>query len=166
MAQITFKGSPILTTGDLPEVDSKLHEFTLVAGDLSEVTQKAFGGKKKVLNIFPSMETGICQLSVKRFYKELAGRSDVAVLNISKDLPFSQQRFCQSEGLDGAISLSCFRSSFALDFGLEMADGPFKGLCSRCVIVADEQNKIIYVELVPEIASEPNYEKVLEVLGN
>jgi thioredoxin-dependent peroxiredoxin len=164
MAEIKFKGKSINTTGALPKMGFKLPDFALVRQDLSEATLAAFGNKKKVLNIFPSLDTGVCALSVKQFYKQIPNSSKVIVINISKDLPFAQKRFCDAEGLVDVESLSAFRSSFAKDFGLEIAEGPLKGLCSRAVIVLDENNQVIYTEQVPEITQEPDYAAVLKVL--
>lgn len=164
MTEIKLKGKPINTNGSLPKKGSKASDFVLVKQDLSEASLNSYGKKKKVLNIFPSLDTGTCALSVKQFYKQLPNTKELVVLNISKDLPFAQQRFCSAEGLNNVESLSAFRGSFAKDYGLEIVDGPLKGLCSRAVIVLDENNQVIYTEQVAEIAQEPNYGAVLSVL--
>jgi thioredoxin-dependent peroxiredoxin len=164
MAQITLKGNPFHTSGDIPSVGSTAPDFTLVAGDLSDASLATYAGKKKVLNIFPSVDTGICALSVKRFNADAAGREDTVVLNISADLPFAQGRFCGAEGVEDAVSLSSFRSSFAQDYGLEIVDGPLAGLASRVVLVLDANNTVLHAEQVPEIAQEPDYAAVLAAL--
>lgn len=165
MAKIKFKGSEVNTSGQLPSIDDKAPNFTLVRQNLSEVTLGTFGKRKKVLNIVPSLDTQVCALSAKKFYKELAFKDDVILITISMDLPFAQARFCKAEGLDSAETLSAFRSDFSRDYGVEMVDGPLKGLCSRAVVVVDENDKVIYTEQVPEITQEPDYEKVLKILG-
>jgi len=165
MAKITLKGNPFETSGNLPAVGSTSPDFKLVRTDLSEVTLESFTGKKKVLNIFPSIDTGTCATSVRQFNKEAASLTGVAVLNISADLPFAQQRFCGAEGIANAEALSTFRSKFATDFGLQMTNGPLAGLCSRAVIVLDEKNKILYTEQVSDIVNEPNYAAALKALN-
>lgn len=164
MTEIKFKGKPINTSGAIPKKGAKAPDFTLVRQDLSEATLATYGNIKKLLNIFPSLDTDTCSLSVKHFYKQIPNSKELIVLNISKDLPFAQKRFCAAEGLANVESLSAFRSTFAKDFGLEIAEGPLKGLCSRVVIVLDENNQVIYTEQVPEIAQEPDYAAVLKVL--
>lgn len=164
MAQITLKGNPFHTNGAIPRVGSTAPDFTLVASDLSDATLATYAGKKKVLNIFPSVDTGICALSVRRFNADAGGRDDTVVLNISADLPFAQGRFCGAEGIDNAISLSSFRSSFAQDYGLEIVDGPLAGLASRVVLVLDADNTVLHAEQVPEIAQEPDYAAALAAL--
>lgn len=164
MAQITLKGKPFNTSGDIPAVGSTASDFALVAGDLSEASLATYAGKKKVLNIFPSVDTGICALSVKHFNADAAGRDDTVVLNISADLPFAQGRFCGAEGIEDAVSLSSFRSSFAQDYGLEIVDGPLAGLASRVVLVLDADNTVLHAEQVPEIAQEPDYTAALAAL--
>ncbi len=164
MVKITLKGNSINTSGTLPSVGSVAKDFALVKGDLSEASLNTFPGKKKLLNIFPSLDTGTCSTSVKKFADAAQNLKDVVVINISKDLPFAQGRFCSSEGVKGVETLSAFRSSFAKDYGLEIIDGPLKGLCSRAVVVLDENNRVIYSEQVSEIAQEPDYAKALEAL--
>jgi thiol peroxidase len=164
MATITLKGQSIHTMGDLPAVNSVAKDFVLVKGDLSELTLKSLLGKKKLLNIFPSLDTGVCATSVRSFAKQAKDHPGLAIVNISKDLPFAQGRFCTAEGIQGVETGSVFRSTFAQDYGLEISDGPLKGLCSRAVIVLDENNRVLYVEQVPEIVQEPNYQRAFEAL--
>lgn len=160
--KITFKGHSIETSGTLPQVGTNAPDFCLVRQDLSEATLKTFEGKKKILSIFPSVDTSVCSLAVKTFHEKA---KDCLILHISKDLPFAQKRFCGAEGLDNVEMLSAFRSSFAIDYGLEIATGPLKGLCSRAIIVLDGQDKVIYIEQVPEVTQEPDYDRALEVFG-
>ena len=164
MASITLKGNAISTCGDLPAVGSAAPDFTLVKQDLSPATLGDFAGKKKVLNIFPSVDTPVCATSVRRFNEAAAKLENAVVLNISADLPFAQKRFCGAEGIEGAHTLSTFRSSFAKDYGLEIASGPLAGLCSRAIVVLDADGKVVYTEQVPEIAQEPDYDKALAAL--
>ncbi len=164
MATITLKKNPIHTAGNLPAKGAKAPDFKLVAQDLSEKSLKDFAGKKKLLNIFPSMDTAVCALSVQKFHEQLANRSDVVTLNVSLDLPFAAGRFCAAHKLNGAMTLSAFRSSFPDDYGVRMSDGPIAGLCARAVVCLDAQDKVVYVELVPEIAQEPNYAAALAAL--
>jgi thioredoxin-dependent peroxiredoxin len=166
MATITLKGNSINTCGKLPAVGSTLPAFSLVKTDLSEATPADFSGKKVVLNIFPSLDTSVCASSVRKFNQEAASRGDTVVLCISADLPFAHNRFCVAEGLERVVPLSVFRSSsFGKEYGLEIVDGPLKGLLSRAVIVADESGRVIYTELVPEIVQEPDYDKALGALA-
>lgn len=164
MAKITLKGNEINTAGNLPEVGSTLKDFVLVGQDLSEKKLSDFDGKRKVLNIFPSIDTGICAASARHFNVDVTNLENTVVINISKDLPFALSRFCAAEGLDKVESLSDFRGSFGDDYGLILVDSPMKGLLSRAVIVADENNQVIYTEQVPEIVQEPNYEAVINIL--
>ncbi len=165
MAKISLQGNPINTIGELPKVGTQAPDFKLVAKDLSEKTLSDYKGKKLVLNIFPSLDTGTCAASVRRFNAEAAKMDNTVVLCISKDLPFAQARFCGAEGLDNVETLSDFRyGSFGKDYQLDIADGPLAALMSRVVVVVDEQGKVIYTEQVPEIVNEPNYEKAIESL--
>lgn len=164
MSTITFKGSPIKTIGSLPSVGDHAPDFKLVKQDLSEAELNSYADKKKILNIVPSLDTGTCALSAKTFYQKLSGRDDVVVLNISMDLPFAQGRFCKTEGLNNAETLSAFRSDFPETYGVMIAEGPLKGLCSRAIVLIDENNKVLYTEQVSEITHEPNYVKVIENL--
>ena len=165
MARVTFKGNPINTNGSLPSVGSHAPEFTLVATDLSEKSLADYAGKKKVLTINPSYDTGVCQATARKFNESLGSRKDVVVLAISADLPFAQKRFCEGEGLSNVTPLSAFRSSFGKDYGLNLVDGPLKGLTARAVIVLDENDKVLAAQLVPEITSEPDYAAVSNALG-
>ena len=165
MANITLKGNPIHTKGDLPAKGSQAKDFTLVKNDLCRVSLNDFKGSKLILNIFPSLDTGTCAASVRRFNKEAADLPNTKVLCISRDLPFAQSRFCGTEGIDNAITLSDFEEGqFGKDYNLIMVDGPLKGLLSRVVIVLDETGKVIYTQQVPEIVDEPNYDEVLKVI--
>ena len=165
MATITLKGNPIHTSGDLPAVGSKAPAFTLVDDGLKEVSLSDFGGNGVVLNIFPSIDTGICAMSVRAFNEKVGDRKGTKVVNISMDLPFALKRFCGAEGIDHAVSLSAFRASFADDYALKITDGPMAGLCSRAVLVLDGDGVVRYAEQVPEIAQEPDYDAALAALG-
>lgn len=164
MADITFQGNPITTVGNLPEKGAKAPAFTLVGTDLSDVELKNFAGKQLVINIFPSIDTGVCQASVRAFNEKAGGRDNTAVLNVSKDLPFAQERFCAAEGIDNVVSASAFRSSFGEDYGVTMTAGPLEGLLSRAVVVVDADGSVVYTEQVPEIGQEPDYEAALGAL--
>ncbi len=165
MASITLGGNPISTNGELPKVGSKAPEFKLIKNDLSIATLADFSGSKLVLNIFPSIDTGTCALSVKAFNVEASKLNNTKVLCISRDLPFAQKRFCAAEGIENVINLSDFKSgSFGKDYGLEIVDSVLAGLHSRVVIIIDENGTITYSEQVPEIADEPNYKLALETL--
>lgn len=165
MTKITLKGNAINTIGNLPAVGSKAKDFNLTAADLSNKTLADYTGKKLVLNIFPSIDTGTCATSVRNFNKEAANLSNTIVLCISRDLPFAQKRFCGAEGIENVVMLSDFNTgAFGKDYGLELIDGALKGLHSRCVIVIDENGTITYTEQVAEIVDEPNYEKALASL--
>ena len=165
MATITLGGNPIHTTGELPKIGTKITDFKLIKTDLSVATLQDFAGKKLVLNIFPSIDTGTCAASVRHFNERASALENTTVLCISRDLPFAQKRFCGAEGLDNVINLSDFQSGdFGKTNGLEMTDGPLVGLHSRVVIVVDENGIVTHTEQVPEIANEPNYEAALAVL--
>jgi thioredoxin-dependent peroxiredoxin len=166
MAKITLKGEITSDSiGDLPKVGTAAKDFVLVANDLSEKTLADFKGKKKLLNIVPSLDTAVCATSARKFNESAASESTV-VLVISADLPFAQGRFCSTEGLENVIALSTFRSSFAKDYQLEISAGPLAGLCSRAIVILDENNNVVYTEQVPEITQEPNYEAALAALGS
>ena len=165
MASITLGGNPIHTSGELPKVGTKLADFKLVKNDLSIASLSDFEGKKLVLNIFPSIDTGTCATSVRKFNENASKLENTNVLCISRDLPFAQKRFCGAEGIENVVNLSDFKDgSFGKNNGLEIVDGPLAGLSSRVIIVVDENGTIIHTEQVPEIASEPNYEAALAVL--
>jgi thiol peroxidase len=159
MATITLKGNKINTSGDLPAIGSTAPDFSMVHTDLSVKTLGDFKGKKLVLNIFPSVDTGTCAASVRNFNKKAADIENTSVLCISRDLPFAQGRFCGAEGIDNVVMLSDFNTGkFGKDYGLEITDGPLAGLSSRCIIVIDPNGKIIYTEQVSETVDEPNYD--------
>lgn len=164
MAEITFRGNPINTVGDLPSIGSSAPAFTLTGGSLNDVTLADFAGKRLVLNIFPSIDTGVCQSSVRAFNEKAGGRDDVTVLNVSADLPFAQTRFCGAEGIEGVQNASTFRSDFGDAYGVGMAEGPMKGLLSRAVVVVDGDGTVAYTEQVPEIGQEPDYDAALAAL--
>ena len=165
MASITLGGNPIHTSGELPKVGTKLADFKLVKSDLSVATLNEFAGKKLVLNIFPSIDTGVCATSVRKFNESASTLENTTVLCISRDLPFAQNRFCGAEGLENVVNLSDFKEgSFGKTNGLEIVDGPLAGLHSRSVIVVDEKGTVIYTEQVDDIKNEPNYEAALAVL--
>jgi thiol peroxidase len=165
MASITLGGNPIHTSGELPKVGTQLADFKLVKNDLSTASLSDFAGKKVILNIFPSIDTGTCAASVRKFNETASKLGNTTVLCISRDLPFAQKRFCGAEGLENVINLSDFQEgSFGKTNGLEIVDGPLTGLHSRAVIVVDEKGTITHTEQVAEIADEPNYEAALAVL--
>ncbi|WP_027378007.1 thiol peroxidase [Kaistella palustris] len=164
MANITLHGNAINSAGNLPELGSQLKDFTLVNEKLEEKKLSDFAGKKMIINIFPSIDTGVCAAAARKFNEEAGHIGDAVVINISKDLPFALTRFCAAEGLDHVTNLSDFRGDFGTDYGVELIDSPMKGLLSRAVIVADENGKVLYTEQVPEIAQEPNYEAALNAL--
>ncbi len=164
MAQVTFKGSAVTTSGNLPAVGSKAPDFRLVASDLSEKTLESFAGKKKILTINPSYDTGVCQKAARTFNQRMSERSDVVVLLVSADLPFAQSRFCEAEGLKNVVPVSSFRSTFGNDYGVSMVTGPLAGLTARSVVVLNEQNQVVHSQLVPEIVQEPDYDAVVSSL--
>lgn len=165
---VTLKGEPISLDGKLIEEGQTAPDFELVNSKLERVSLSAFEGKLKILNIFPSVDTGVCALSLKKFQEKVLQfkEKDLVVLHISKDLPFAQSRFCLNEGQKDVQTLSAFDSSFGKDYGLLIETGPLKGLLSRCVIILDAHNKIQYVELVSDITQEPNYGQAFESLEN
>ena len=165
MAQVTLKGNAVKVEGELPQVGTQAPDFILTANDLSDATLATFAGKRKVLNIFPSVDTPTCAASVRKFNAQANELNNTVVLCISTDLPFAQARFCGAEGLENVKSLSDFRDSdFAVDYGVSIADGPLKGLTARAVVVLDENDTVLHSELVSEIGQEPNYEAALAVL--
>ncbi len=164
MAKITLKGNPINTLGDLPAKGTSSPDFKLVKTDLSEVSLANYEGKRKVLNIFPSVDTPTCATSVRQFNQRAADMKNTVVLCVSADLPFAQKRFCGAEGITNCDTLSTFRSTFGKDWKVEITDSPLKGLLSRSVVVLDETNKVLYTEQVAETAQEPNYDAALGVL--
>lgn len=165
MAVVTLGGNPINTSGELPKVGSKAIDFKLVQKDLSVASLANFAGSKLVMNIFPSIDTGTCATSVRKFNEKASALPNTKVLCISRDLPFAQTRFCGAEGLENVINLSDFNTgSFGKDYGLEIVESVLAGLHSRVVIVIDENGVVQYAEQVPEIANEPNYDAALAVL--
>ena len=164
MSQVTLQGNPVEIGGHFPAAGQTAPAFSLTAGDLSDKTLADFAGKRKVLNIFPSIDTGVCAQSVRTFNQRAAALQNAVVLCVSADLPFALSRFCGAEGIENVVTLSSFRSSFGADYGITLADTPLRGLTARAVVVLDENNKVLYAELVPEIGQEPNYEAALAVL--
>ncbi len=165
MATITLKGNPIHTQGEVPKIGARAPDFRLVDGDLNEKALGDYKGKKKLLNIVPSLDTPTCALSTKKFNDFAKTRSDTVILIISADLPFAQKRFCGNENLQNVIPLSLMRGqNFAKEYGVLIQDGPLAGITARAVVVIDENDKVTYTELVPEIADEPDYEKALAAL--
>ena len=166
MASITLRGNPVQTSGTLPKVGAPAPAFKLVSQDLKDLGLADFAGKRKVLNIFPSVDTPTCAMSVRKFNEKASGLKDTAVLCISADLPFAMKRFCGAEGLSNVVNLSLMRGGkFAEDYGLRIQDGPLAGLTARAVVVLDKDDKVLHTELVPELASEPNYDAALKALG-
>ena len=165
MAQVTLRGNPVQVTGELPKVGQQAPAFSLVGGDLSDVTLASLAGKRKVLNIFPSVDTPTCATSVRKFNAETSNLANTVVLCISADLPFAQARFCGAEGLQNVVNLSTMRGSeFLANYGVAIANGPLAGVAARAVVVLDENDKVLHSELVAEIGSEPNYEAATAVL--
>jgi thiol peroxidase len=165
MASITLKGNPVSTVGELPAAGSQAPEINAVKTDLSECSPSDLSGKKVVLNIFPSIDTGICAASTRRFNDEASKLDNTIVICVSADLPFALGRFCGAEGLEDVVPVSVFRNpEFGTAYGVTIADGPLAGLLSRAVVVIDESGKVVYTEQVPEITQEPNYEAVLDAL--
>ncbi|CAM3107746.1 lipid hydroperoxide peroxidase [Mycobacterium intermedium] len=164
MAQITLRGNPINTVGELPEVGSPAPSFTLTGADLGSVSSDQFQGKSLLLNIFPSVDTPVCATSVRTF-NERAAASGGTVVCVSKDLPFAQKRFCGAEGIENVTTASAFRDSFGEDYGVTIADGPMAGLLSRAIVVIGADGNVAYTELVPEIAQEPDYDAALAALN-
>jgi thioredoxin-dependent peroxiredoxin len=166
MAQTALRGNPIHTSGDLPAVGADGPAFSLTQKDLSPITNADLAGKNVVLNIFPSIDTPTCATSVRTFNERAAGLDNTAVLCVSADLPFAQGRFCGAEGIENVSTASTFKNpEFLSSYGVGMVDGPLAGLCARAVVVLDGSGKVVYTELVPEIASEPDYDAALGALS-
>lgn len=165
MAIITFQGKPLHTSGELPATGSKAPDFTLVNGKLADVTPATYAGKRKVLNIVPSLDTPVCAASTRKFNEKTGCLDNTVVLVISADLPFAQCRFCETEGLKNVIPLSSFRSSFAVDYGVKLMDTILAGLTARAVIIIDENDQVVYSQLVSELTEEPDYESALAALS-
>ncbi|GAB4346405.1 MAG: thiol peroxidase [Gammaproteobacteria bacterium] len=165
MATVTRGGIPFHTIGELPAVGSKAPDFRLVRGDLSDVSLADYAGRRKVLNILPSLDTPTCVRSTRRFNELAAGLENTVVLVVSADLPYAQTRFCETEGIENVEPLSLMRSRrFAKDYGVLMLDGPLEGITARAVVIIDENDTVIYTELVPEIRQEPDYDAALAAL--
>ncbi len=165
MAKITLQGNPFSTVGNLPATGTKSPAFSLVKSDLSLLTLEELKGKKVILNIFPSLETGICAASIRRFNAEAAKLENTVVVCVSKDLPFAHKRFCATEGIENVVTASNFRDgNFGNDYGVTILNGPFEGLNARSVVVLNEEGVVKYTELVPEIAQEPDYEAALKAI--
>ena len=162
MAQVTLKGNPIHTNGELPAVGAKAPDFRLTGGDLKDVSLADYRGKRKVLNIVPSLDTAVCAMSTRKFNESASKLPNTVVLVVSADLPFAAKRFCTTEGLQNVVPLSLMRDkSFAKDYGVLLQDGPLAGICARAVVVTDANDKVVYRQLVPEIGQEPDYDKAL-----
>ncbi|EEX49650.1 thiol peroxidase [Pasteurella dagmatis] len=165
MSKITLAGTPIEVLGTFPQVGDVVADFTTVNSSLEDVTLATFSGKRKILNIFPSIDTGICATSVRKFNEQAANLDNTAVLCVSADLPFAQARFCGAEGIENVSVSSTFRNKEVhKQLGVDIVEGPLAGLTARAVIVLDENNRVLHSELVPEIKQEPNYEVALSVL--
>ena len=166
MAQVTLKGNPVQVDGQLPQAGQQAPAFSLVAKDLSDVTLASLAGKRKVLNIFPSIDTPTCATSVRKFNQTANQLANTVVLCISADLPFAQARFCGAEGLENVVTLSTMRGrEFLANYGVELAGGPLAGVSARAVVVLDEQDKVLHSELVGEIKHEPDYDAALKALA-
>ncbi|HWV09787.1 MULTISPECIES: thiol peroxidase [unclassified Pseudomonas] len=165
MTQVTLRGNPVNVAGQLPQVGQQAPAFNLVGAGLADISLSSLAGKRKVLNIFPSVDTPTCATSVRKFNAEASKLDNTVVLCVSADLPFAQARFCGAEGLDNVVNLSTMRGAeFLKDYGVALADGPLAGVAARAVVVLDENDKVLHSELVAEIGSEPNYDAALAVL--
>ena len=165
MATITFAGDQVTTSGELPAVGAQAPDFTVVGADLKDITLGDFAGKRLVINIFPSIDTGVCAMSVRQFNQRAAGLDNAAVLCVSRDLPFALTRFCGAEGIDDVVVGSDFRHGFGDTYGVVQTTGPVAGLLARAVVVVDTDGKVLYTEQVPEITQEPNYDAAIAALG-
>lgn len=166
MAKVTLKGNSINTNGNLPAVGNKAPDFRLTNRDLKDVSLEDFAGKRKILNIVPSLDTAVCATSTRKFNESAAKLDNTVILVISADLPFAMKRFCEVEGIQHVVPLSQMRDkSFAQDYGVLIKDGPLAGITARAVVIVNENDKVVYHELVPEITQEPNYEKALAMLS-
>jgi thiol peroxidase len=166
MATVTFKGNPIDVSGSFPQKGQKAPDFKLVAKDLKDVSLADYAGKRKILNIVPSLDTQVCATSTRKFNEKAGSLPNTVVLVISADLPFASSRFCAAEGLNNVVTLSTMRSGreFMRSYGVEIASGPLTGVTARGVVVLDEKDNVVHSELVPEIAQEPNYDSALAAL--
>ncbi len=165
MAETKFKGAPVHTSGDLPAVGSAAPAFTVTGSNLADVSLGDYAGRRVVLNIFPSIDTGVCATSVRRFNELAAGLDNTTVLCVSADLPFALGRFCGAEGIENVVTGSTFRSDFPATYGTTMVDGPLAGLNARSVVVVDADGTVLYTELVPEVTQEPDYDSAVQALG-
>jgi len=165
MANTAFRGTPVQTTGDLPAQGTAAPDFTLTGANLADVASTELSGRRVVLNIFPSIDTGVCQASVKKFNELAAGLDNTAVVNVSVDLPLAQARFCGAEGIDDVLVGSAFRSSFGEDYGVAMADGGWKGMLARAVVVLDTDRTVLHTQLTDAIGEEPDYDAAVAALG-
>jgi len=166
MATVTLQGTEMHTNGELPAVGSDAPDFKLTNGDLADVSLADFAGRKRLLNIVPSLDTPTCAESARKFNEKFADRDDAVCLVISADLPFAQGRFCSTEGLENVVPLSMMKSKkFAKDYGVLITDGPLEGLAARAIVIVDENGKVTYTQLVKEIADEPDYDAALKALG-
>jgi thiol peroxidase len=165
MGQTALQGNPVKLAGELPSIGSTAPDFKLVDKDLADKSLGNFAGKKKLLNIVPSLDTPVCATSTKRFNEAMASKSDAVALVISADLPFAMGRFCGAEGIDNVVALSMMRSrNFAKDYGVLIEDGPLAGITARAVVVLDANDRVVYTQLVPEITQEPDYDAALAAL--
>lgn len=164
MAQVTLRGKPVTTIGELPTIGSKIPAFSLTKSDLSEMTNADLDGKRTIFNIYPSIDTPTCATSTRKFNELAPSLENTSVICVSVDLPFAQRRFCGAEGLKNVLTGSTFRSDFGKTFGVTLLDGVMKGVLARAIVVSDEQGTVIYTELVGEIADEPNYAEAIKVL--
>jgi thioredoxin-dependent peroxiredoxin len=165
MATVTLGGTPVNVAGNFPKRGDTIPDFSLTGGDLKDVSLKDYAGKRKVLNIVPSLDTPTCQTSTRKFNEKASSLTNTVVLVIAADLPFAMKRFCGAEGLDNVVTLSTMRGrDFHTKYGVDIADGPLKGLTARGVVVVDENNKVLHSELVSEIKQEPNYDAALAAL--
>lgn len=165
MAEITLRGNPIQTNGELPAAGSKAPDFILLKTDLSELSSSDLKGKRVILNIFPSIDTPVCQTSTREFNAKASGLDNTTVICTSMDLPFAMGRFCGTEGLEDVVPASAFRSDFSSDYGVKQTDGPLQGLTARAVVVLDEEGTVTYSQLVGEIADEPDYDAAIASLA-
>jgi thiol peroxidase len=165
MATVTLGGNPVNTVGELPGVGAQAPEFTLTDAELADFSSDSLRGKRVVLNIFPSVNTGVCAASERKFNELAAGLDNTTVVSVSMDLPFALGAFCAAEGIENVTAASAFRSGFGAAYGVRMSDGKFAGLLARSVVVLDEEGKVVYTELVPEIAQEPDYDAAVAALG-
>ncbi|GAA3693541.1 thiol peroxidase [Arthrobacter ginkgonis] len=165
MANTAFRGTPVQTIGDLPAQGAAAPDFTLTGADLADVASAGLSGRRVVLNIFPSIDTGVCAASVRKFNELAAGFENATVVCVSADLPFALGRFCGAEGIENVLTASTFRSSFGEDYGVKMADGPLAGLNARSVVVVDADGTVLHSELVPEIGQEPDYDAAVAALN-